>query len=113
MLNTTHDNFDTDVVQASHLEPVVVMLHAAWCGPCKAMKPALEQLAAEQGFKLVGVDAGADREMAAKLGVRAVPALIVFDQGAAQHTRAGGAAPEQLRMWLAAAGVPVKIEVGP
>jgi len=113
MYNTSKDNFHTDVVQASRLDSVVVLMHASWCGPCKGLKPILERLALEQGFTLVGVDAGADRGVAAQYNVRSVPALLVFDGGVVTATRMGGATEDQLRSWLAAAGVPPRLEIAP
>lgn len=113
MHNTTTDNFHTDVVQSSRLDVVVLLLHAAWCGPCKLLKPILERLAAEQGFTLVGVDAGEHRAVAAQLNVRSVPTIMVYDNGVVKATRAGGATEDQLRSWLAAAGVPPRIELAP
>jgi len=106
MYNTTQAEFQHDVLDRPD-ESVVVMFHASWCGPCKTMKPLIERLAGEQGFALVGVDAGENRALAAEYGVRSVPAVLVFKNGDVTCTPLwGGHAEERLRSYLAAAGVP-------
>lgn len=106
MHNTHNTAFFDDVLTPSYAAPVVVMFHASWCGPCKGMKPIVEALAAEQGFTLVGVDAGAERTLAGTEGVRGVPTLIVYKNGKAEASSAGGLTADKLRSFLAAAGVP-------
>jgi thioredoxin-like negative regulator of GroEL len=102
MHNTTPENFAADVGAGT----TVVMFHASWCGPCKGMKPLVEALAAELGFRLIGVDAGEHRTLASVHGVRGVPTLTVFRDGAAQASVSGGQTDARLRSFLAAAGVP-------
>jgi thioredoxin-like negative regulator of GroEL len=112
MHNTTPEQFAIDVIEASNKQPVVLMMSASWCGPCKVMKPVLEQIATEQGIPLVGLDAGEARDLAAEHGVRAVPTLLVFKDGVVTAMTSGGKSELQLRSWLAAAGVPPKIHAG-
>lgn len=91
MANTVSDTtFDSEVLKAS--EPVLVDFFAEWCGPCKAMAPALEQVAEElKGkVKVVKVDVDASPNVTGKYGIRAMPTLMLFKDGkvAAQHTGA-------------------------
>ena len=83
-------NFDAEVLKSS--EPVFVDFFAEWCGPCKAMAPALEQVAAElKGkIKVVKLDVDQNPNVTGKYGIRAMPTLIMFKNGqvAAQHTGA-------------------------
>ncbi len=73
-------------------EPVLVDFFAEWCGPCKAMAPALDQVAQEMAGKLkvVKLDVDQNPTVTGKYGIRAMPTLILFKNGevAAQHTGA-------------------------
>ncbi len=86
----TDKSFDQEVLQAS--EPVLVDFHAVWCGPCKAMAPALDQIAQEMHgkVKVVKVDVDENPGITSTYGIRAMPTLILFKDGkvAAQHTGA-------------------------
>ena len=88
--SVSDSTFDEVVLKSS--EPVVVDFFAEWCGPCKAMAPALDQVAAEmQGkVKVVKVDVAQNPGITAKYAIRAMPTLMVFKDGkvAAQHVGA-------------------------
>jgi thioredoxin 1 len=83
-------NFDAEVLKSS--EPVLVDFFAEWCGPCKAMAPALEQVAAEMKGKLkvVKVDVDQNPEITVKYRIQAMPTLMIFKDGkvAAQNVGA-------------------------
>ncbi|WP_327147068.1 thioredoxin [Nocardia sp. NBC_01329] len=82
--------------------PVLVDLWATWCGPCRMVSPALEQLARERAgqIKLVKTDVDAAPETAERFTVRAVPTLLVMDRGEVLARQAGAAPVPQLRAWL-------------
>ena len=86
----TDSSFEQEVLKAS--EPVLVDFHAVWCGPCKAMAPALDQLAQEMHgkIKVVKIDVDENPKVTGTYGIRAMPTLILFKGGkvAAQHTGA-------------------------
>lgn len=73
--------FDAEVLKST--EPVVVDFHAEWCGPCKAMAPALDQVASEMKgkVKVVKVDVDQNPAITGKFGIRAMPTLLVFKDG--------------------------------
>lgn len=79
--NSNDASFDYDVLQAS--TPVLVDFWAPWCGPCKALTPVLNELAEKhpESIKVVAINIDKDSEQAAKLAVRGIPALFVYDKG--------------------------------
>lgn len=90
IINATDASFDTDVVNSDGL--VLVDFWAAWCGPCKAIAPVLEELAEDyQGrVKIVKVDVDANPQSAARFGIRSIPTLFVFKNGEQVETVVGG-----------------------
>ncbi len=86
----TDKTFDAEVLKSS--EPVLVDFHAEWCGPCKAMAPALEQVATEMKgkVKVVKVDVDQNPEITMKYHIQAMPTLMIFKDGkvAAQNVGA-------------------------
>ncbi|SNR36586.1 thioredoxin [Puniceibacterium sediminis] len=96
----TDATFD-DVVKGSDV-PVVVDFWAEWCGPCKQIGPALEDLASEYGdkIKIVKVDVDSNPNTAAAMGVRGIPALFIFKDGQVVSNRAGAAPKAALKSWI-------------
>ncbi len=82
--------FEDEVLKSA--QPVVVDFFAEWCGPCKAMAPALELVAQEMKgkIKVVKLDVDRNPNVTMKYGIRAMPTLMIFKGGqvAAQHTGA-------------------------
>jgi putative thioredoxin len=82
-VDATTATFEQDVIERSRDVPVVVDFWAAWCGPCRALTPALERAAGERRGKveLVKVDVDANQELAARYGVQGIPAVKAFKDG--------------------------------
>ena len=89
-VDVTDKTFEAEVEKAA--EPVLVDFHATWCGPCKAMAPALEQVAAEMKGKLkvAKIDVDENPEITQRFRIQAMPTLLILKNGkvAAQHVGA-------------------------
>jgi thioredoxin 2 len=97
------DDFGEVVEKAT--VPVLVDMWATWCGPCRMVSPALEQLATERAgqVKLVKVDVDAAPRLSQRFQVQAVPTLIVLRDGQVIARKAGAAPLPALRSWMDAA----------
>ena len=90
-----------DVAEKSSV-PVLVDLWATWCGPCRMVSPALEQLATERAgqLKLVKVDVDKAPAISQRFAVQAVPTLLLLDHGQVLGRQSGAAPVAALRNWL-------------
>jgi len=102
-VNVTDATFDAEVKNSDI--PVVVDFWAEWCGPCKMIGPALEELSEEYAGKVkiakVNVDDNPNSPM--QLGVRGIPALFMFKDGKVVSNKTGAAPKSVLNDWIKSA----------
>jgi thioredoxin 1 len=94
------DSFEQDVLNSS--EPVVVDFWAEWCGPCKQIGPALEEISDELGTKVTVTKINIDENPAtpSKYGVRGIPTLMIFKGGEVAAVQVGALPKGKIVEWI-------------
>ena len=99
-VKVSDDDFQTSVLEANG--PVVVDYWAEWCGPCKMIGPALEEISDEMAGKITVAKLNIDDnpQTPSKYGVRGIPTLMVFKDGEVVATKVGAMPKSQLSDWV-------------
>jgi thioredoxin 1 len=102
-VNVDTNTFERDVLQADR--PVLVDFWADWCGPCKMIAPHLESLEQELGDKLTvaKLDVDSNQQIAMQYGIRGIPTLMLFKDGALADQRVGALSKNDLESWIKSA----------
>ncbi|MGO9008089.1 MAG: thioredoxin [Beijerinckiaceae bacterium] len=102
-VKVTDATFKTEVVGAS--KPVVVDFWAEWCGPCKMIGPALEEIAAELKGQVTIAKLNVDENpgVAGAFGIRSIPTLMLFKDGKMTSSKVGASPKSELKKWITGA----------
>jgi thioredoxin 1 len=95
--------FASEVLKAT--SPVVVDFWAEWCGPCRMIAPALEEIAGSLGdkVKIVKLNVDENPQTAAKYGIQSIPTLMIFKNGQEASRQIGAAPRQKLEHWITTA----------
>jgi thioredoxin 1 len=95
--------FESEVLKAT--SPVVVDFWAEWCGPCRQIAPALEEIAGslDGKVKIVKLNVDENPQTAAKYGIQSIPTLMIFKNGQMASRQIGAAAKQKLEQWITTA----------
>ncbi|NIX75810.1 thioredoxin [Microvirga terricola] len=101
-MKVTDASFSQDVLNSS--EPVVVDFWAEWCGPCRMIGPALEEISNEMAgkVKIAKVNVDENPQIASQFGIRSIPALMMFKGGKVVAQKVGAAPKGDLSKWIQA-----------
>ena len=96
----TDASFEADVLKSS--EPVVVDFWAEWCGPCRMIAPALEEISTELAgqVKIVKLNVDENPKIAAQYGIRGIPTLLLFKGGQVAAQQVGAQQKSKLKAWI-------------
>lgn len=96
----TDDSFEQDVLKSS--KPVVVDYWAEWCGPCKQIGPALEEISDEMNDQVTIAKINIDENpnVASKYGVKGIPTLMIFKDGEIASTKVGAVPKNKIVEWI-------------
>jgi thioredoxin 1 len=100
IVHITDDTFESEVLQSQ--TPVLVDYWAEWCGPCKMIAPALDQIASEYSGRLKVAKLNIDENQSTppKYGIRGIPTLMLFKNGAVEATKVGALSKTQLAAFI-------------
>jgi thioredoxin 1 len=95
--------FESEVLKAT--SPVVVDFWAEWCGPCRMIAPALEEIAGTLNgkVKIVKLNVDENPQTAAKYGIQSIPTLMIFKNGQMASRQIGAAPKQKLEQWITTA----------
>ena len=98
--SVTDNSFESDVIKSD--KPIVVDFWAEWCGPCKQIGPALEEISDEMKDKVIIAKHNIDQEpnTPTKYGIRGIPTMLLFNGGELKATKVGATTKSNILDWI-------------
>jgi len=91
--------FEAEVL--NNIKPVLVDFWAPWCGPCRAIAPALDEISKEElDFEVMKVNIDENPELAVKFRIQSIPSMMVFKNGEVVASKVGGSAKSSIISWV-------------
>lgn len=99
VIKVTSENYEAEVLQSD--KPVVIDFNATWCGPCRMLKPVIDEIAGERSdVKFVAIDVDDEGELAMEYGIMSIPCLVVVKGGKEVNRTVGYAGKEGVQKLL-------------
>lgn len=99
ILNVSKNNFETEVLKSE--KKVLVDFNANWCGPCRMLRPVLDEISKENNnIKIVSINVDDNEELAMAYGVMSIPCLILFEKGTETRRNVGLMPKEEIVKFL-------------
>ena len=98
--SVTDNSFENDVIKSD--KPIVVDFWAEWCGPCKQIGPALEEISEEMSNKVIIAKHNIDQEpnTPTKYGIKGIPTMLLFKDGELKATKVGATTKSIILDWI-------------
>ena len=99
VIEVTNDNFENEVLKSD--KKVLVDFNANWCGPCRMLRPIIDEISEESDeYKIVSINIDNEEDLAIKYGVSSIPCLVVFDKGKEVNRSIGLIPKEEVKVLL-------------